>query len=140
MQILKTLSLSLLLSTVFVSGSLKSHVTPIVSNYSETPAKTICLKNPAAMNTTEFFSTTTVLMFEVYKAGSTEDMAKIIAAFKKDSNVQDCVAGTVTGDYAAITLVLKAKKDKTWFSGLFKKAGLANIKINNGPVTAVDKM
>lgn len=140
MQILKTLSLSLLLSTVFVSGSLKSHVNHIVSNYSEPPAKTICLKNPAAMNTTEFFSTTTVLMFEVYKAGSAEDMAKIIADLKKDSNVQDCVAGTVTGDYAAITLVLKAKKDKTWFSGLFKKAGLNTIKINNGSVISVDKM
>lgn len=140
MQILKTLSLSLLLSTVFVSGSLKSHVTSVAGIYSETPAKTICLKNPAAMNTTEFFSSTTTLMFEVYKAGSTEDMAKIIAAFKKDSNVQDCVEGTVTGDYAAITLVLKAKKDKTWFSGLFKKAGLNTIKINNGPVVAVDKM
>ena len=140
MQILKTLSISLLLSTLVVSTPLKSHVNVVKVNYSETPGKTICLKNPAALNTTEFFASTTTLMFEVYKPGSKEEMSKIVAALKKDANVQECVEGNVTGDYYAVTLILKAKKDKSWFVGLFKKAGLATIKINNAPVTEVGNM
>lgn len=140
MRILKILSLSTVLSTVVLNLEATTEAYALTLNYLETPAKTICLKNPAASNPANFFSTSTVIMFEVYKPGSKEEMAKIVSSLKKDTNVQSCDEGNVTGDYHALTLNLKSAKDKAWFAALFKKAGLNTIKINNNPVVEVDKL
>jgi hypothetical protein len=140
MKILKTLSLSILLSGAFVSSSLVANENMLHVYFSETPAKTICIKNSAASNTDTYFASTTVISFEVYKAGSAEDVAKIIKTLKKDGAVESCVEGALTGDYQAITLTLKSAKNKAWFVNQFKKAGLNTIKINNNPIVEVDKM
>ena len=140
MRILKILSLSTLLSTGVLNLEATTETSVLTLNYVETPAKTICLKNPAASNPATFFSTSTVIMFEVYKPGSKEEMAKIVSSLKKDANVQSCDEGNITGDYYALTLTLKSAKDKAWFAALFKKAGLNTIKINNNPVLEVDKL
>lgn len=138
MKILKTLLASVIL-TVGAVNSVSASNTP-TSVYSETPAKTICIKHPSAADANAFFAKTTVLMFEVYKAGSKDEVAKIIKTLKADANIESCNEGTLTGDYQAITINLKSAKDKAYFITLFKKAGLNHIKINNNPVVEVDKM
>ena len=140
MKLSKLLSIALLIGTPVLISNVQAKNGPAVSIYSETPAKTVIIKHPAANNIEGFFSTTTNLMFEVYKAGTKEDLAKIIAAIKKNSNVQDCVEGPLNGDYQAITLTLKEMKNKQWYAELFLKAGLNTIKINNNPIVEVGKM
>lgn len=140
MQILRILPISLLLAIVLISAPVYGKINTFNISYSETPARTIVIKHPAANNPATFFSTSTVLTFEVFKPGSKEDVAAIIKALTKDGNVQSCTAGVLTGDYQAFTLTLKSAKDKAWFASLFKKAGLNTIKINNNPIVEVDKM
>jgi hypothetical protein len=123
-----------------MSQNVYANLKPSFVYFSETPARTIFIKHPAAQNVDGFFSTTTALMFEIYKPGSSEDMAKIISALKKDSNVEMCAEGAITGDYHMVNITLKSAKDKAWFAALFKKAGLNNIKINNNPIVEVGKM
>jgi len=137
MKIIKTL----LISGVLLSGAASvsaAAVNTIV--YNQTPEKTICIKHPEAADANKYFAKSTVVMFEVYKAGSKEEVAGIIKALKSDSNVESVTEGVLTGDYQAITLNLKSAKDKTWFVKQFKKAGLNHIKINNNPVIEVDKL
>ncbi len=140
MKLVKILSISLFIGAATMHSSLEAKTNPVISVYSEIPAKTIIIKHPAATNIDGFFSTTTVMMFEIYKAGSTEDLAKIVAAFKKNADVESCVEGTLTGDYQAMTLTIKSMKSKQWYAELFKKAGLKTIKINNNPIVEVGKM
>ncbi|MCC6371163.1 MAG: hypothetical protein IT236_09175, partial [Bacteroidia bacterium] len=104
------------------------------------PAKTIVIKHPAANDTKTFFAGSQVYNFEIYKVGTAEDVNKIISSFLNNKDVATCTAGTVTGDFTAITLTLKSNKDKAWFAAQFKKAGLNTIKINQGEVTPVDKL
>lgn len=140
MQILKTLSLTLFLSTVAM-GSSHAQPTALTSKtYADTPAKTIIIKHPAANDVATFFSSSTVYSFEVFKPGTSAEMDKIVATLKKDAEVADVAVGKVTGDYHAITVTVKSVKNKMYFSSLFKKAGLNTIKINNNPITEVDKM
>lgn len=136
MKIIKTLLISCLL-TGSVAGAI-----PILNTifYSEIPAKTICIKHPDASNPDKYFSTSTNVMFEVYKAGSKDEISKIIGILKSDSNVDSATEGRLTGDYQAITISLKNTKDKAWFVALFKKAGLNTIRVNNNPIVSVDKM
>jgi hypothetical protein len=133
MKFFKTLCLSLLLSLT----GLNATQAQTNSKSAETPAKTICIKHPMANDVDRFFSNNSAIMFEVYKPG---DMVNIMELLKKDSNVKECQAGTVTGDYHQLTLVVKVQKDKAYYAALFKKAGLTTIKINNNPIVAVDKM
>jgi len=141
MQLFKKISLSLLLSASVISsdfhGQVNGQVNATGIGYPETPAKTVCIKHPAANNPATFFSTGTVFSFEIYKAG---DVEKIVNSIKSDADVASCSKGIVTGDYQQIALVLKTTKDKKWFADLFKKAGLNTIKINNNPIVEVDKM
>lgn len=133
MKFLKTLCLSLLLSLMGLNcAQAQTNSTP-----TETPAKTICIKHPMANDVDRFFSNNSAIMFEVYKPG---DMVIIMELLKKDNNIKECQAGTVTGDYHQLTLVVKDQKDKAWYAALFKKAGLNTIKINNNPIVTVDKM
>jgi len=106
----------------------------------ETPAKTVCIKNAMANDANKFFSTTTNLSFEIYKPGTKGDLVAIIDNLKAVEGVENCTAGTVTGDYYSITLTLKVKKDKAWFSKAFSAAGLEHIKINNNEVVEVSKL
>jgi hypothetical protein len=106
----------------------------------ETPVKTICIKNPNAGDVANFFASTKVLNFEIYKAGDKADLKKIITALKSDANVESVTEGVLTGDYQAITLVLKKEQKKEWFITTFKKAGLNTIKINNNPIVEEDKL
>ncbi len=140
MKIVKILSLSLALAAfTFHSSSLMAG-TGIVAAYSDIPVKTIVFKNPAATDLDKFFSTGTIFNFEVYKVGTKEELDKMVASLQKDPAVETVALGKVTGDYQAFTLVLKASKNKAWFSGAFKKAGFAAVKINNNPIVDVDKL
>jgi len=139
MKIFKILSLSLALTAFMLhSASLQAGTGKAI--YSETPAKTIVFKHPLANDANTFFASGTVFNFEVYKAGSKEEVAKIVAALKSDAAVELVNEGTITGDYQAFTLVLKSAKTKAWFAAEFKKAGLNTIKLNNNPVVEVEKM
>lgn len=136
MKIIKILLISCLLTGSAATAN------PIINTtfYSEIPAKTICIKHPNASEPDKFFSTSTNLMFEVYKAGSKEEVEEMIKILKSDSNVQSASEGRLTGDYQAVTISLKNTKDKAWFVALFKKAGLNTIRINNNPIVSVDKI
>jgi hypothetical protein len=131
----KTLFPFLLICLLFFSsGHLKAQTN---SGSAVTPNKTIVIKHPGANDVNAFFSSNTVLSFEVYKPG---ELTPLINALKKDGNVENCTAGTLTGDYQQFTVSLKSAKDKAWFVALFQKAGLGHIKINNKPVTEVGKI
>lgn len=106
----------------------------------ETPAKTVCIKNAMANDANKFFSNTTSLFFEVYKPGTKADLVAILDKLKAVEGVENATAGTITGDYYAITLTLKSKKDKAWFSKAFSAAGLGHIKINNNEPIEVSKL
>ena len=140
MKILKTLSVYFLLGAAMINSTASASTINTVINLSEIPAKTVCIKNPSAADVNKFFSETTVLSFEVYKAGSKEEITKIINFLKKDAAVESVSEGKLTGDYQSITLILKSAKNKAWFATEFKKAGLNTIRINNNPIVEVDKM
>lgn len=137
MKILKTLLISFMLTGAAVNASA---VTTSLAVYNETPAKTIVIKHPEAASADKYFAKSTVVMFEVYKAGTKDEVAKIIKSLQSDANVESATEGKLTGDYQAITLTLKSTKDKAWFVKQFKKAGLNHIKINNNPVVEIEKL
>src|SRR5262245_28388950 len=120
---------------ILFAGSISLNAKPKVSiSIIETPAKTVCIKNKNANDANTFFSSSTSYFFEVYKPGSKADLLEIVNKLKAVDGVETCSPGTMTGDYCAITLTLKAKKDKAWFVDTFTKAGLGHIKMNNKEV------
>lgn len=140
MKILKTLSVSFLLGVAVLNSTVNAKNTTISVNFSDIPVKTVCIKHAAAANADNFFSQATVLSFEVYKAGSKEDVANIINSLKKANGIESVSEGKLNGDYQGITITLKSAKNKAWFASEFKKAGLNNVRINNNPIVEVDKM
>ena len=140
MKIIKTLTFTLLFAVAVVNSSIYGFNKSLVLKIDDTPSKTICIKNPAASNTTDFFSNTIQFSFEIFKAGSKDDVLKIINSFKNDAAVESCSEGVLTGDYLAISLTLKSNKNKAWFIKSFKKAGLKTIKINNNPIVEIEKI
>lgn len=139
MKLFKTLSLSFMLA-FGVANSVNAGNPSVISLINNYPAKTICLKHPEAANSDKFFSTQTMLNFEIYKPTSEAEVAEIVKKFKANADVAGCDLGRVTGDFHSITLTLKQAKSKSWFIAQFKKVGLTNIKINNNEVVSVDKM
>jgi len=106
----------------------------------ENPAKTVCIKNKNANDANAFFSSSTSYFFEVFKPGSKSELLDIVNKLKAIDGVEACSPGTITGDYCAITLNLKTKKDKAWFVDAFAKAGLGYIKMNNKEVVEISKL
>jgi hypothetical protein len=140
MKLFKILSLSLVLSTTLLSAT-PPHFLQLLVAYNEIPARTIILKHPMAADANKYFASGTFFHFEVYKPGSSDDVAKILAALKSDPAVESVSLGALTGgDYQAITLTLKTAQNKAWFISEFKKAGLNTIRINNNPVVAIEKI
>lgn len=139
MQIFKTLSVSLMLAaTLNIADSFaQQNPPPSEKNIIDPPSNTIFIKNPAASQPATFFSTSIVLSFEIYKP---TEISKIVSTLAKDPNVASCLPGKITGDFQQVSLTVKASKDKMWYAALFKKAGLATIKINNDPIVDIDKM
>ncbi|MFN7911510.1 MAG: hypothetical protein ACK5QC_06765 [Bacteroidota bacterium] len=139
MKLFKILALGLSLSITAANASALT-TSALSIKLTNMPDKTICLKHPQAANTDKFFSSTTMLSFEIYKPGNTDFVKAVIASLKSDPNVQSVTEGAVTGDFYAVTISLKSAQSKQWFINSFKKAKLANIKINNNEVVSVDKM
>jgi hypothetical protein len=140
MKLLKIFSLSLLLMSATAVIGLNDN-SKNNTFYVETPAKTVIVKHPLADDANKFFSSSTIINFEIYKPGTKEDLARIVAALKNDPAVESVNEGTITGgDYYAMTIVLKTEKNKSWFVAAFKKAGLNTIKMNNKPVIEVEKL
>ena len=140
MTILKTLSITLLLAGPMVSSASFASNFPVVSINNDFPVRTIFIKHTTADDATKFFSSNTVVNFEVYKVGSKADINALIASFQKSKDVESMNLGITTGDYQAFTLVLKTTQNKQWFINEFKKAGLNTIKINRNAVVDVDKL
>lgn len=140
MKIVKILSVSLLLTVAMLNHA--AAAAPVSSfRLNETPARTIIVKHPLAADANKYFSTMKILSFEIFKPGTKDDMARIVASLKNDPAVETVSEGAVTGgDYYAVTLVLKSEKSKEWFIAEFKKAGLNTIKMNNNPVIAVENL
>jgi hypothetical protein len=139
MKIVKLLSITLLLSLATYSASAQAGVA-LTGLSAETPAKTVFFKHPDAADVNKFFSEGKTYMFEVYKIGTKEDLAKVIKSLSSDAAVENVKEGIVTGDFQAILMTLKTTKDKAWFKEQFRKAGLKTIKINNNPIVAVEKL
>lgn len=55
MKIIKTLTFTLLFTGAVFNSSIYGNNKSLVSKIDDTPSKTICIKNPAASNTTDFF-------------------------------------------------------------------------------------
>ena len=140
MKLIKILTLSLLLtSATALIGSINNFAAKVF--FVETPPKTIVVKHPLADDANKFFSSSVVINFEIYKPGTKEDLARIIAALKNDPAVESVNEGAITGvDYYAMSIVLRTEKNKSWFIAAFKKAGLNTIKMNNKPVIEVEKL
>ncbi|MDZ4663283.1 MAG: hypothetical protein SGJ15_00250 [Bacteroidota bacterium] len=126
----------ILLGSLVVNANTRNDVIIV----KETPAKTVCIKNAMANDVNTFFSNTTNLFFEVYKPGTKVDLIAILDKLKAVDGVENASAGNINGDYYAITLTLKSKKDKAWFSKAFAAAGLGHIKINNNEIVEVGKL
>ena len=139
MKIFKIISLSLLLASTSVSSFLNA-TTVNKNSLVNIPEKTVCIKHPDATDANKYFSTATIINFEVYKIGSADEVQKLIKILSADANVESCNAGTVTGDFSAFTLSLKSAKNKAYFVALIKKAGLLHIKINNNAAVEADKI
>lgn len=135
MKVLVTSAMLLLAGSVTVNAKAG---TPYVV-LKETPAKTVCIKS-AMSDANTFFNSSTSYFFEVYKPGTKTDLLDIVNKLKSQEGVETCSPGTITGDYCAITLTLKTKKDKTWFVNAFTKAGLGHVKINNAEAVEVAKL
>jgi hypothetical protein len=140
MKIFRVLALLLIIPTslIFSSERNASLYQKLISQ--EVPARTVFFKHPAAADLTAFFSKNTIYHFEVYRAGNSENLAKLVQVLGNDPAVASCITGQLTGDFQAITLTLKETKNKEWFSVFFRNAGLNTIKINNGPVTDISKI
>lgn len=139
MKTLKIVALSVLLVGT-TSLTTKANTNTIKINLLDLPAKTVCIKHPEAADANKYFASATVINFEVYKAGSTAELDKIVKTLSTDKNIESCTAGKVTGDFSAITLSLKTAKDKAYFVGLCKKAGLTHFKLNNNTAVEADKL
>lgn len=141
MQLLKTISLSLILAATALCSDtyaqVNGQVNATAASFQETPANTIIIKSPAANDPATFFSTSTIYTIYIYKPG---DLSKIVSSFSKNAAVESCTKVTANSDYHELSLTLKATKDKMWFISLFKAAGLNKIKINNNPITELEKM
>jgi hypothetical protein len=139
MKLIKTLALSLILSTVVITATASNKLITIAKAVT-TPDKTICIKNPNAADADKFFSTITTLNFEIYKPGSVEFVNSVVETLRKNPTIASVTIGKVTGDFHAITIVLKSANSKEFFVGNFKRAGLFNIKINNNDAVSLDKI
>ncbi len=103
------------------------------------PNKTVVIKHPAAADANRFFAEVTVFRIDIYKAGSKEDLEKILVALRKDKAVESCTLDQLNGDFQAINISLKQGQGKAWFTAWLNSAGLTHIKINNDPVKALDQ-
>jgi hypothetical protein len=106
----------------------------------EMPLKTVIIKDPAANEAAEYFSTVTMLKFWIYKAGTTDDVKKMSAVFTGDPAVKQFSEGTTNGDYKEFTLELKSPKNKEWFVEKLRKAGCLYIKVNQREVAEIGKL
>ena len=97
MQIIKTLSISFLLGVAMLNSTAFGKNNAVSTSFSEIPVKTVCIKNPAAVDANKFFAEATIVSFEVYKAGSKDEVAKIITALKKDAAVESVTALVASG-------------------------------------------
>ena len=139
MKLFKTVSLSLVLATALLNSTgMQAALTPYV--YNETPAKTVVIKNPMAADANKFFAAGTIFNFEVFQAGSSAEVSKIMTALGSDPAVESVNEGPLVGEYRGFTLVLKSAQNKEWFISEFRRAGLNTIKINNNPIVAVEKI
>lgn len=139
MKLIKTLALSLVLSTVVSTASATNQLTTITKAIT-IPDKTICIKNPGATDVNKFFSSITMLNFEIYKPGSVDFVNSVVETLKRNPSIESVTIGKVTGDFHAITIVLKSTNSKEFFINNFKRAGLSNIKINNNDAVSLDKL
>jgi hypothetical protein len=130
-----------LCAMLLIVGSNAANATPKAAYVlTQTPAKTVCIKNKNANDANAFFSSSTSYNFEVFKPGSKAELLDIVNKLKEMDGVEACSPGMMTGDYCAITLNLKSKKDKAWFVDAFTKAGLGHVKMNNKEVVEVSKL
>ncbi|MGE0567846.1 MAG: hypothetical protein AB7O73_07845 [Bacteroidia bacterium] len=100
----------------------------------ELPPKTICIKHALAGDADKLFSTETKLTFEIYKAGNSEELEKMIASFEANDNVDEVIKGSLNGDYQQIQIAFNDKVSKKIVVQMFKDAGLTYIKLNNSAV------
>lgn len=135
MNTLKALSLSLFLTVAAMDATAKTK--HVVSVFGEYPAKTVCIKHPAAENINKYFSEATVISFEVFKL---DDKATYIKYLQSNPDVESVTPGGLTGDFQMFTITMKTAKSKAWFVELLKKAGSRDIKINNMPVKSLDNI
>mgnify|MGYP001020488472 FL=1 len=140
---MKTVSLLCLVALLCVGLNKTKAVSPIYNSFyffGDIPAKTIFIKNPSYTDSKSFFAGIKTLQFEIFKAGSQEEVNKLLTKFNHNADVESCTAGKLYGDYQSIVLTLKTNKDRAWFVSAFKKAGLYLIKINNNAPVEVDEM
>lgn len=136
MNAIKILSLSLLLTSATVKLN-ANEAKQLISVFTEYPAKTVCIKHPAAENINAYFSEATMISFEIFKIG---DKDAFIQSLKSNSDVESVDEGVLTGDFQMITITMRTAKNKAWFVALMKRAGAHDIKINNMPLKALDEL
>ena len=123
------------LSVVAINTTAETKNTIFV--FGEYPAKTVCIKHPAAENVNKYFSEATVISFEVFKL---DDKATYIKYLQSNPDVESVTEGGLTGDFQMFTITMKTAKNKAWFVALLKRAGSRDIKINNMSVKSLDNL
>ncbi|MBX3164004.1 MAG: hypothetical protein KF900_05945 [Bacteroidetes bacterium] len=135
MNAIKILSLSLFLTGAAINTQAKTEY--VTSVFGEYPAKTVCIKHPAADNVNAYFSEATVISFEIFKIG---DKAAFITSLQSNADVESVTEGALTGDFQMITITMKTAQNKAWFAALLKKAGSRDIRINHMELKSLDEL
>lgn len=99
----------------------------------EMPLKTVLINESSAERSQDFWSSLTILRFNVYRAGTVADVQKVLDVFGKDPAVKSIKEGDVNGDNKEFVLTLEKPQKKEWYLGRFKEAGLSHISINEQP-------
>ena len=110
-----------------------------VSNFADLPSKSVVIKAAGANDVNAFFSTTKVIAFHIYKAGSSEELEAMVKKLRESAGVEQVIQGKTTGDYTGINVTLKEVKNKSYWIELFRNAGFSQIKINNSDPVPVEK-
>lgn len=101
------------------------------------PLKTAVLRDASAGDASSYLSSAKIVRFWVYKAGSTTDVQKMVAAFSKAKGVTGVKEGDLNGDYKEFVLTLDKPRDLGWYGKLLAEAGITHLKFNEYPARPV---
>jgi hypothetical protein len=104
------------------------------------PNKTIVLTDPGVEQPGAFLPGVEILRFSVYKAGSTDDVKKMLRSLSGTDGIKKVSEGPVSGDMKEFVIELNAPRDLAWYRNTFTKAGFKYIKLNTANAKPISEL